>query len=457
MISLASSPSPARRGPALTAVPLLVALALLLIMAPASLAQQPAEDAGDPTIVLERQGRTQVRLAYPASEIDGSLSGDTLQAAREIEQTLRDDLDQTRLFNTMGPTELSVLVLTGDRAQDFDQYRSLGNEVVLYTEIQRDGDKLVLDAWVYDLPSRQSILGKRYRGTLDQARLLAHYLTDALHFQFSGRPSLALTTIAFQSERGGHRELYLMDYDGYNQRAISAHKSTTGYPDWSPTGDAVAYMSYFSGTPGIYYVDLESGQKIPIYRDGVLNLSPTFSPDGRRVAFASNVGANTDIFLCERACTQPRRITTTGAIDTNPSWSPRGDKIAFTSSRSGRPNLYVMDADGSNVRRISFEGDYNDGASWRPDGTEIAYASRKNNRFRIAITNLVDLETRIVAQGPESYEEPSFSPDGSKLAYTVRRGQESQVFVMNADGSDVRQLTHEGNSSAPDWSPHPQR
>ncbi len=436
-----------------------LALALLSLTAAAQEPPPPpAEQEGTvPTVVLDERIRSQVRLAFPAAEIAPGMTADVLDAAREIEQTLREDLDQDRLFNVQGPAEISVLALTGERQHDFEQYRSLGNQAVLLATVKAEGDKLVLDGWLYDLDSQQSILGKRYRGTLAQTRLVAHYLADAIHFQFDGKPGLALTTLAFQSDRTGHQELYLMDYDGRNQSRISGHKSTSGYSDWSPTGDAIAYMSYFNGSPGIYYVDLASGDKVPIYQEGTLNLSPSFSPDGRRIAFSHSQASNVDVYVCERRCQRPTRVTRSGAIDTNPAWSPNGEQLAFTSSRSGRPNIYVVDVDGENIRRISFEGNYNEGASWRPDGTQIAYASRHGNRFRIAVTSLVDLTTRIVAQGPESYEEPSFSPDGRRLAFTLRRGKEAQVFVMFADGSDWRQLTHEGNNSAPDWSAFPSR
>ncbi len=406
----------------------------------------------DPTLVMTERARSQVRLAFPAADLDEALRGDYLEAAREVEQTLRDDLEQTAVFNSQGPTELAVLTLTGDRAQDFEQFRSLGNEVVLLAAVKLEGEKLVLDGWVYDLPSKQSILGKRYRGTLSQARLIAHYLADAMHYQFTGRPGLALTSIAFHSDRDGFQELYLMDYDGRNQRRISGHKSTSGYTDWSPAGDAIAYMSYFAGSPGLYYVELASGNKMPIFREGTLSLSPSFSPDGKRLAFAHSRQSNVDVYTCGRACREPKRLTRSGAIDTNPSWSPDGQQLAFTSSRSGRPNIYVMDLEGSNVRRISFEGEYNDGASWQAGGTHIAYASRERNKFRIVATNLVDLKTTVLTQGPDSYEEPCYSPDGRRILFTQRRGKESQIYVMNGDGSDWRQLTHEGNSSSADWS-----
>ena len=409
-----------------------------------------------PLLVIEKAGRAQVRLAFPKVDADKALVGDFQQAAREIEQTLREDLAYTGIFNIQGPAELAVLSLNGDRQHDFEQWNSLGNEVVLLATIQRENDRLTLDGWVYDLPSRQSVLGKRYRGTPDQARQLAHYLSDALYYQFTGRQGIALTTIAFQSDRDGGQELFLMDYDGHNQRRISGHKSTSGYSDWSPTGDAIAYMSYFSGTPGIYYVDLASGNKVPVYREGVLNISPSFSPDGQHIAFASaGPESNIDIYVCERNCRTPVRLTTSSAIDTNPAWSPDGKQIAFTSSRSGKPQIFLMDADGQNTRRISFDGEYNEGASWRPDGQQIAYATRRGNRFDIAVTSLVDLQTRALTSGTDaSYEEPSFAPDGQRIAFTSRRGKQSQIFVMNLDGKEWRQLTHDGNSSSPDWSPY---
>lgn len=436
----------------------------VLVSVPAPVVAQPPpaagpDDGGAQTFTLEIGGevRSLIRLAFPKATFAPSLADRSV--GEEIEQTLRDDLEFTGIFNTQGPTELSVLALSGEREKDFEQYRSLGNEVVLLATVKEEEGKIVLEGRVYDLPSRQSILGKRYRGTPDQARRLAHSLADDLYRQFTGRPSLALTSIAFQSDRDGANryELYLMDYDGHNQRRISRHMSTSGFADWSPGGDAIAYMSYYTGGQGVHYVDVASNEKRTVFTQGILNLSPTFSPDGARIAFAHTPegSSNVDIYICERTCTSPRRLTTSAAIDTNPAWSPDGQQIAFTSDRSGRPHVYVMDTNGGTIRRLSFEGNYNEGACWRPDGAQVTYSSRKGNKFRIAVTSLVDLETRILAEGPDSYETPCFSPDGRRITFTLKRGREAQVYIMNADGSQWRQLTHEGRNMAPDWSPFP--
>jgi TolB protein len=438
-----------------------VIAAAVLAGAPAVSAQEeePIVEGETATIRIGDRARAQIRLAFPKADLDAALSAADRGVAQEIEQTLRDDLAYSGIFNVQGPTELAVLTLTGERAHDFEQYRSLGNEVVLLATIKREDDKIVLEGRVYDLPSAQSITGKRYRGLPSQARRVAHTLADALHLQFTGRPGIALTTIAFQSDRdaSNRQELYLMDYDGHNQRRISSHQSTSGFSDWSPTGDAIAYMSYFSGSPGIYYVDLQSNRKVPVYAGGSLNLSPSFSPDGKKIAFSHTSEINVDVYTCERECRDPRRLTTSRAIDTNPAWSPDGRHVAFTSDRSGKPNVYVMDVDGGNVRRLSFEGDYNDGACWRPDGTHLVYASRRSGfRFQVTETSLVDLATRTLTNGPDSYEEPCYAPDGRHLVFTVKRGRESQIHVMNADGTLWRQLTHQGNNLAADWSPFAQ-
>ncbi len=438
-------------------------LTLLALLTSAALAPLLAQTAGngtdrtarDVTLLVEDGMQKRIPMAFPAPVLDPTLSGALAEAAREAADTLRDDLEEARVFNIQGPTELSVLQLTGNRTHDFELYHSLGNAILLLVKLLPDGDKLVLEGRMYDLPSGQSITGKSYRGLVDQARRIAHRVADEIHLQFTGRPGIAQTTVVFHSDRSGHTELFLMDYDGRNQRQITGHRSTSVYAEWSPIGDRIAYLSYFSGKPAIYYVDLATSQKVPIYNGGSLSLSPTFSPEGRRVAFSHTERVDMDIFVCDRPCTKPVRLTKSRGIDTNPSWSPSGQKIAFTSDRSGRPNIYYMNADGRQVQRLSFDGEYNDGATWRPDGAQIAYASRRHGKFQIVTTDLVGLKTRVLTHGTQNHESPSYSPDGQRIAFTIQRSGQTQVYVMDLNGGNRRQLTHEGKNFAPDWSPYP--
>ena len=417
-------------------------------------ANAPASAPQDLTLVLSGNQRPLLKLAFP-SLTGAGLSAGAAAAAREVEQTLRDDLEASRIFSIQGPAELAALTLTGDQAKDFEQYVSLGNEVLLSGEIKEDEGKIALEGRIMDLKSGQSILGKRYRGDGTVARRIAHTFADEIVLYFTGKRGVALTNIAFYSDRDGAKEIYLMDSDGHNQRRITGHKSISMSPAWSANAEQIAYVSFFDGPPSIYLVDIATGAKRPVIADGPLNISPSFSPDGKQIAFTRSLSGNTEIFVCDVDGKNLRQLTHSPGIDTNPAWSPSGREIAFTSSRSGNPHIYIMDAEGTNVRRVTFEGEYNDGATWRPDGTAIAYATRHGNSFDLALTDVVNLQTRELTSGPGSKEKPSFSPDGRRIAYESSAGGSRQIWVIGADGTGAHPITEGGNNMGPNWSSYP--
>ena len=427
--------------------------ATLAALVTASLAAGQEEDL---TLELKSGGvRARVRLALPAMETEGQLSSDGRDAGRLLEKTLVDDLVYSGIFDVQDREILSVLELTGDRAQDYPMYRSLGNQVILVASLDEQGGRIVLESRVLDLANFRAVCqGKRYRGTYDQVRRIAHTYADNVVECFAGRPGIALTSIVFASDRNGNKEIMIMDYDGYDQRPLSGHRSISMAPAWSPPGDGLAYVSYFSGHPSIYWVALETGAKTPIVEDGNHNFSPSFSPDGRTVAFTRSVAGNSEIFSIPRRGGQLVQLTNHPRIDANPAWSPSGSEIAFTSDRSGTPQIYIMDADGGKVRRVTREGSNNDGASWHPDGNRLAYAHRheSGNRFDIAVIDLVTLENRILTSGPGSHEAPSFSPDGSRITFESTRGGSRQIWVIDADAGNLRRLTSDGENYAPAWS-----
>jgi len=451
-----------RRFAALS-LPLLALLGSALIRAqsptspppsqPTAATPAPPSQPSEVTLELSRNQKAKIRLAIPKYAATGFTGAEGSAAGAELESTVRRDLDFSGYFEIQGPEQLSGLTLTGDLLRDRDVYRSTGNEVLLAGDLREDQGKVVFEGRLFDLKSGQSILAKRYRGSFATARRIGHTFADEVIRYLTGGAGFALSEIAYVSERGKIKEIWLMDYDGGNPRPLTGHRSTSMSPAWNLAGDGVAYTSFVNGPPGVYFAEVASGKKRPLVTSGSLNISPSFAPDGGRLAFSRSVGGNIEIFSSDTGGGNLRRLTQSAAIDTNPAWSPKGGTIAFTSSRAGNPQIYLMDEEGASQRRLTFEGSYNDGASWSPDGAEVAYATRRDGRFQIAVTNVVAQETRVLTSGPGENESPTFSPDGRKIAFTSRRSGTKQIYVIDAaDGANVRQLTTAGSNDMADWS-----
>ncbi|WP_452230525.1 MULTISPECIES: TolB family protein [unclassified Lacinutrix] len=137
-----------------------------------------------------------------------------------------------------------------------------------------------------------------------------------------------------------------------------------------------------------------------------------------------------DIFVADLKGNITAQLTHEVGYDAEPTVSPKGDKIVFTSTRNGDIDLYTMNLDGSDVKQITFELGYDGGAFFSPDGTKIIFRSSR----------------------PKTEEEIKEYKD--LLTEGLVQPTEMELYICNADGSDLKQLTDLGNAN---WSPffHP--
>jgi TolB protein len=323
---------------------------------------------------------------------------------------------------------------------------------LLKLAVFREGGDHIVEARMLDTTGQDAFQGRgRYRCPPGAMTRAAHMIANQMLRVVSGQPGVFMTQIAFASDRSGAWEIWLMDWDGSNQRQITNHGLLSILPSWAPDNERMVYTSFAKGTSDMYVISRRGGGRIRLSTGLNLNTSATFSPISNDIAFVGSKDGNPDIYLIADDGSNIRRLTSTPSIESTPEWSPHGRQISFTSGRSGTPQIYIMDVEGTNVRRISFDGDWNDDARWSPDGERIAYTSRVGGRFQIRIANLVTGESRIIA-GQGSNEQPSWSPDGQWIAFQSNRSGKWQVYRMRADGTDLQQLTFEGENKEPDWS-----
>jgi TolB protein len=176
---------------------------------------------------------------------------------------------------------------------------------------------------------------------------------------------------------------------------------------------------------------------------------------GHKFLITSIRTGDTEIFLVDPQMGDAMNLTRSPqSQERYPCWSPDGLRIAFTSDRDGAYNLYVMDADGSNVWQLTREKApavcY--APSWSRDGNRIAFGLHGDKAL---IATVSPDGTQFKAVGPG--HDPCISPDGKLIAFTGPADKGYCVFVMDANGGNVRRITAHVNvmgSVFPTWSPN---
>ena len=183
----------------------------------------------------------------------------------------------------------------------------------------------------------------------------------------------------------------------------------------------------------------------------------TFPGANGRIAFNSNVDGDNDIYTMKSNGKDVTRLTNNTADDTFPNWSPDGSRIAFVSNRDGNREIYVMDADGGNQTRLTNDPALDSRADWSPDGKKIIFVSSRDGDREIYTMNADGTNVSPQLTNNTVLDNvPQFSPDGKKILFFRLQAatQYFAIFVMNADGSGERQLTPDDLKAAEgDWAP----
>lgn len=443
------------------------ALALLLLASVAAAGKAPAvravaaqEPPPPEQIVI---GGVTPRFAVPDC-VPRRADEASQSACRTITQVLRNDLRFEGLFQFVPESLMSAVPPLDPDAPSFEDWKGIGARILVSTRAEVAAGELTVEVKVFFVDSGATMLARRYTGRADNPRVFAHQASDDI-MTLTQHKGVARTRIAFVSDRDAtkerrSKEIYIVDYDGYNPRRVTVNGSLNILPSWRPDGAAIAYVSYRQGSPLLYLAKIFEGQS-------VANLSgekgdsqvfgAAFSPDGRSIAFASNRAGNADVWVAAADGSGARRATTTQANDTAPCWSPTGQEIAFTSDRTGSPQVFLMDSEGLNVRRLTTLGGYNDACAWNPSKlySEVAFTSRlERGKFDIAVIDLATRQVRQITQGRGNCEYPSWSPNGRHLVFSCDRGGRWEITVADREGRSLQIVaTGPGNNVQPDWGP----
>ena len=185
---------------------------------------------------------------------------------------------------------------------------------------------------------------------------------------------------------------------------------------------------------------------------------PVVSPDGSRLAFLSNRGGAQDVFVIGTDGTGEKQLTNTPEEEGNPGWTADGKRVLFSVFANDTSRLYSIDPEGKTMREIAKVPGR--GPALSPDGKRIVSMAGSWTAMRLMLSSPDGSNAKRINDGASIAWNVHWSPDGKRLAFTGRpadSGDGLAVFVMNADGSGRRQVTHfapaDGRAQWPVWSP----
>jgi TolB protein len=410
-------------------------------------------------IDLERETQKKVALAITDFDLQGSAT-DIMGIGKEAKKILEKDLKLSEWFSPIHKQVFEELegMERSTPGVDYRSWRQVGAQWLIKTEysILKNGKGQSLTFRLYDAVNKRFLLGKRYKASRDLLRKTVHRFADEVVMQLTGKRGIAETQIAFLNQEEAGKEIYLIDFDGFNLRRLTHDNTLNLSPAWSPDGKWIIYTSYAAHNPDLIMIDTAGERRQTLHRLPGLNAAPSWSPDMQRIALVLSRDQNSEVYTLDKD-SNLERLTRHFNIDTSPSWSPDGKNIAFTSDRSGTgaPQIYIMDSvkgDLAKVTRISFGSTYNDNPAWSPNGDQIAYTSRVGRKFQINIYDLKTHKNHILTQGSGSCEQPSWSPDGRFIIYRKRGNDSHNIFIQRVGSEEARQLTFSGRGHSPAWS-----
>lgn len=410
---------------------------------------------------LTIQGGNDEAIELAFDKIIGS-DLETLNISYEIKQHIKLQLEETTIFKFSD--ESKEVQKTLSFFKKFIESHFLTPKIFGKLSIilrPYDEDEIVARIKLYDTTEKTYTIDQEIKFKKSQWYLGSNIISDLIYEHFTGLKGYLNSTLVFISESGTPyrrtKKVAMMDLYGHNLQYLTDGTNLVLTPRFSPDKKKIIYLSYASGYPTLYLLNLSNMKSRKLLNFKGMVYAPRFSQDGQKIILTASYQGNSEIIIYDLKTKKISRITHHYAIDTTPSFSPNSNKIVFSSDRTGSQQLYIANNNGKNLQKINFtKGSYATPV-WSPDGKYIAFTKMYKGKFHIGIVNVLTRESKILT---ESYkdESPSWAPNSKLIMFTRKqpainklKTKLSQLHLVNLNGEIIKKINTPHDASDADW------
>lgn len=287
-------------------------------------------------------------------------------------------------------------------------------------------------------------------------------LLDVAPIGVRGTPTLesalraATGTIIYTDQRGEGEdrtfEIVKVHLSTWAETQLTQDGSDNYHPVVSPDGQWVAFQSDRDGDFEIYIVNPVGSNLRQVTRNTVVDRFPAWSPDGEWLIYASDDGGDGlfDLYRIRPDGTDNERILSTQSRISHPRYSPDGRYIVFTTGDDPTDarswEIALFDTQLGEVTMLTDNFTRDASPSFSVDGTQIIYTTFNGADNDIAIMNIDGSNQRVLYHSEGNDFAPTFSPDGQFIAFASDVGEVDQIYIMTVDGQVVQQITSTGGA-----------
>jgi TolB protein len=383
------------------------------------------------------QSYKKITIATPPFKSD---NGAKVKA--DMGDLLAKDLDMSGFF-IVAPKSVMDRELTEEGIDKkeirFENWRSLGIELISKGLLQTQAGGLTLEIYLYDSSDGTLLFAKRYRTTADEWRRLTHRLADDIIQAVTGERGIMSSRVLFVTGGRQGKDIVMSDFDGAGQRKLTDYGKITLSPCLSPDGKYLAFTSYKEGRPNLFVLDLEKKREIYANRDDGMKL-PSAWFDNKTLVYTHTSGKYSAIYAENVETKEKRTLLRQEGILTSPSFSVDRKKMVFVSDMYGTPQIFIRDLSSGETKRLTYAGTYNTAPALSPKGDLIAYGCKTDGALEICVMKTDGSEPRILTDGGIN-DSPHFSQCGRYILYSSSNGKKAGVYFMLHNGDNRRALS----------------